>query len=74
MMSSLIKEQGFIDGAWVSASSGKTFEVKNPANGNVIASVPDMNAVDTNKAIDAAHNVRKNFEMLKKSNEQRPTR
>ncbi len=29
----------------------------NPWNGQVIASVPDMGKVDTDKAIDAAHKV-----------------
>lgn len=54
-MASLIKDKAFINGAWVSATSGKTFEVTNPVNGKVIASVPDMDAIDANKAIDAAH-------------------
>ena len=56
-MSSLTKSQCFIDGQWVSASSGKTFEVKNPKNGEVIGSVPDMGREDTNKAIEAANKV-----------------
>lgn len=56
-MASLIKDKAFINGAWVSATSGKTFEVTNPVNGKVIASVPDMDAIDANKAIDAAHEV-----------------
>ncbi|XP_013097531.2 glutarate-semialdehyde dehydrogenase isoform X1 [Stomoxys calcitrans] len=53
-MSSLLLSKGLIDGKWVSASSGEQFEVKNPANGQVIGSVPNMNAKDAQLAIDAA--------------------
>lgn len=53
-MSSLVKSKSFIDGQWVPAASGKTFEVKNPKNGAVIGTVPDMDREDTNRAIDAA--------------------
>lgn len=52
--SSLICTKGLIDGSWVSAISGNTFDVKNPANGNVIASVPNMNENDAQLAITAA--------------------
>lgn len=54
MMSSLLCSKALIDGNWISASSGDTFEVKNPANGKVIGSVPNMNASDVQLAIDAA--------------------
>ena len=56
-MSSLIREQAFVDGAWIGAASGKTFAVTNPMDGATVASVPDMDANDTNKAIDAAATV-----------------
>lgn len=49
-----IKTQAFVNGKWVSARTGKTFEVTNPATGEVIASVADMNREDVKKAIDAA--------------------
>jgi len=51
----LLREKAFVDGAWVSAASGKTFNVKNPFDGSVVAAVPDMGKEDTDKAIDAAH-------------------
>ena len=44
----------FIDGEWRDALSGKTFEVTNPANGEVIRHVPDGGHEDTLAAIDAA--------------------
>ena len=54
-MASLLNDsKTYINGEWVGACTGKTFEVKNPVDGKVLASVPDMGAVDTNMAIDAA--------------------
>ena len=50
----LLKQAGFIDGAWVAADSGATFAVTNPATGETIATVPDMGAAETKRAIDAA--------------------
>ncbi len=58
MASKLVKNLAFVDGAWVSALSGKTFEVRNPATAEVIASVPDMDDKDTLKAIESANKVR----------------
>lgn len=50
----LLKTKAFVNGEWVSAKSGKTFEVFNPATTKVIASVPDMDVTDTKVAISAA--------------------
>ncbi|MCH2627974.1 MAG: aldehyde dehydrogenase family protein, partial [Acidimicrobiales bacterium] len=44
----------FIDGSWVEAQSGRTFEVTNPATGEVLGTVPAGDAVDATSAIDAA--------------------
>ena len=43
-----------INGEWVSASSGATFDVINPATGQVVEKVADLSASDCAKAIDAA--------------------
>ncbi len=43
-----------IDGEWVPARSGKTFEVKNPATDEVLARVPDGAAEDVDRAVKAA--------------------
>lgn len=51
---SLLQTQSLIDGAWVSADSGLTVEVDNPADGTVIASVPDCGVAETRRAIAAA--------------------
>ena len=41
---------------WLAASqSGKTFEVTNPATGDVIAVLPDLSKAEVEKAIDAAY-------------------
>ncbi|CAM8660923.1 PutA NAD-dependent aldehyde dehydrogenases [Burkholderiales bacterium] len=50
----LLKTQGFWAGQWHSAVSGEQFPVSNPANGEVIASVANMGAVEAKAAIDAA--------------------
>jgi len=43
-----------INGQLVSAASGKTFPVYNPANGEVITHVPEAEAEDVNRAVSAA--------------------
>ncbi|HBR68418.1 MAG TPA: succinate-semialdehyde dehydrogenase (NADP(+)) [Rhodospirillaceae bacterium] len=48
----LLKEAAYIGGEWV--SSKKTFTVDNPADGKVIASVPDLGVAETRQAIEAA--------------------
>jgi succinate-semialdehyde dehydrogenase/glutarate-semialdehyde dehydrogenase len=50
----LLKDLGYIDGAWTRAESGQTFDVTNPATGERIASVPRMGAAETRRAIAAA--------------------
>lgn len=52
----LIRTQSFVNGLWVNAASGKTFDVTNPATGELIVTVTDMNREDVRKAIDAANN------------------
>ena len=44
----------FIDGAWVEARSGQTFETRNPANGKVIGLVPRSESADIDRAVQAA--------------------
>lgn len=62
-MHSLIRNQAFVNGKWTNASDNKVFDVTNPANMKVIASVPDMSRIDCQKAIDAANDAfyRKNW-------------
>ena len=53
--SSLFKQLAYIDGQWVGADSGQTFDVTNPATGDVIARVPQMSAAEAERAVIAAH-------------------
>ncbi len=50
----LLRERAYINGQWVSARSGQSFTVSNPANGELLASVPNMDGDDTQRAIEAA--------------------
>ena len=51
----LLTNKTLVNGKWVSAGDNKEFAVTNPVNGENISNVPDMNASDTQKAIEAAH-------------------
>lgn len=44
----------FIAGKWIPARSGKVFETRNPATGDLIAQCADSNADDMNEAVAAA--------------------
>lgn len=50
-----MQTRNLIAGEWVGADSGDTFDVLNPANDTVVASVPNGGASETRRAIDAAH-------------------
>ena len=52
---SLFRQQSYLNGEWVDADSGATFDVDNPADGTVIASVPLCGGAETRRAIDAAN-------------------
>jgi succinate-semialdehyde dehydrogenase / glutarate-semialdehyde dehydrogenase len=55
----LLIESAYVGGQWVQADSGKTFEVRNPARGDVIARLPDLSRAEVARAIDAAHAAQK---------------
>ncbi|MCO1367059.1 phenylacetaldehyde dehydrogenase StyD [Burkholderia multivorans] len=44
----------FINGQWQQANSGKTIPVFDPSNGETIASVPDADAADIDRAVESA--------------------
>ncbi|OJJ44609.1 hypothetical protein ASPZODRAFT_698498 [Penicilliopsis zonata CBS 506.65] len=52
--SSLFIEKAFVNGEFVTAQSGETFEVHDPASGKLIGTCPEFTAADTEKAIQAA--------------------
>jgi succinate-semialdehyde dehydrogenase/glutarate-semialdehyde dehydrogenase len=51
---SLLKTNAYVDGAWISADDGDTFEVKDPATMEVIASVARCGGAETRRAVAAA--------------------
>ncbi|AYG57466.1 NAD-dependent succinate-semialdehyde dehydrogenase [Rhizobium jaguaris] len=53
--SRFLRAAGYINGAWTAGGATKTFDVINPATGEVLASLPDMGAAETTAAIDAAY-------------------
>src|ERR1700749_3936028 len=46
--------QLFIDGQWVDAASGKTFETPDPATGDTLARIAEGDAEDIERAVRAA--------------------
>ena len=52
----LLFNRAFVDGAWVDAQNKSTFSVKNPFDREQIAQVANLGALDTEMAIEAAHN------------------
>ena len=51
---SLLETRAFVAGEWIDADDGATFEVTNPARGDVIARVADLGRPEVARAIDAA--------------------
>ncbi len=47
-------KQLLIDGRWSDAASGRTFETRNPATGDLLATVAEGDAADINRAVAAA--------------------
>ncbi|MDR5758478.1 NAD-dependent succinate-semialdehyde dehydrogenase [Caballeronia sp. LZ035] len=51
----LLRHAAYIDGEWQQADNNETFEVKNPATGESLGSVPKMGKTETCRAIEAAN-------------------
>ncbi|MCB8838053.1 NAD-dependent succinate-semialdehyde dehydrogenase [Aurantimonas sp. VKM B-3413] len=66
-LSSLLKDpdllaiRGYVGGEWADAEDGATFEVTNPARGDVVASVADLSRAQAEQAIDAAYTAQKDW-------------
>ena len=52
---SLLRTQAYVDGQWIDAASGETFSVINPSSFETLAEVARCGAVETRRAIKAAH-------------------
>jgi succinate-semialdehyde dehydrogenase/glutarate-semialdehyde dehydrogenase len=51
---SLLRQQSYIGGEWRNADGGGTLDVRNPATGEKLGTVPKMGAAETRRAIEAA--------------------
>ena len=58
---SLLETRAFVAGEWVDADDGATFEVRNPARGDVIARVADLSRAEVKRAIEAAQAAMKDW-------------
>jgi succinate-semialdehyde dehydrogenase/glutarate-semialdehyde dehydrogenase len=61
---SLIATKAYVAGEWIDGDGGKTFEVTNPARGDVIAEVADLGRDETARAIAAAETAMKGWQAL----------
>ncbi len=57
----LLATKAYLAGEWADADDGTTFNVTNPARGDVIAAVADLGRAETSRAIDAAHKAQKDW-------------
>ena len=56
----LVTDKALVGTEWVAkASDGKTFDVTNPATGEIVATLPNLGKTEVVKAIDAAHSAQK---------------
>lgn len=51
----LVFSRGYINGEWVEANGSQVVSIVNPANGEMIATVPDMGKQEAETAVIAAH-------------------
>ncbi|PRB76164.1 NAD-dependent succinate-semialdehyde dehydrogenase [Pseudomonas sp. MYb185] len=50
----LFRQQCYVDGRWIDAGTGKTLDVHNPANGELVGQVPVLEADEIDTAVNAA--------------------
>ena len=61
---SLLQSKAFINNEWVSSQDGSTFDVINPARGDLIAQVANLSRTDLARAIDGAAIAQKKWAAL----------
>jgi succinate-semialdehyde dehydrogenase/glutarate-semialdehyde dehydrogenase len=64
---SLWRNSCYINGAWIQAESGETFNVINPYDNTILAAVPNCQRSETKRAIDAAQNAFSSWKLLSAS-------
>ena len=50
----LLRTRAYVGGEWIDADSGATFDVTDPATGDVVATVADLGVDETRRAVDLA--------------------
>jgi acyl-CoA reductase-like NAD-dependent aldehyde dehydrogenase len=50
---SLFRRAAFVNGGWIEAGAAGDFELRDPANGALIAHIPQLNRAQVSAAIDA---------------------
>jgi len=61
---SLFKTTAYVDGTWMEAEQSRTFDVTNPADGTLLATVANMGARETRKAVEAAQSALSDWRAL----------
>ena len=55
----LLRTRAYVGGEWIDADSGATFDVTDPATGDVVATVADLGVDETRRAVDLADGAQK---------------
>ncbi|MCP4793552.1 MAG: NAD-dependent succinate-semialdehyde dehydrogenase [Actinomycetia bacterium] len=55
----LLRTRAYVGGEWIDADSGATFDVTDPATGDVVATVADLGVDETRRAVDFADEAQK---------------
>ena len=55
----LLRTRAYVGGEWIDADSGATFDVTDPATGDVVATVADLGVDETRRAVDLADEAQK---------------
>jgi len=55
----LLRTRAYVGGEWIDADSGATFDVTDPATGDVVATVADLGIDETRRAVDLADEAQK---------------
>jgi succinate-semialdehyde dehydrogenase/glutarate-semialdehyde dehydrogenase len=53
-ISPLLRDRAYVGGAWIAGDTGRTYAVRNPATGELLADVPRLGVAETRRAIEAA--------------------
>ncbi len=62
--SSLLRRDALFGGRWQASATGATFEVTNPADGTLLATVPSLSLDETREAIEFAANAMKSWQVV----------